>query len=94
VRHARPDVVAFERAVIQLPEVVYSHHVTGNFDYLLQQLAVDRRFTATFGARLKDALDLDSLRDDLAQVIHQTLAPAHISVWSAAPGRVLDRVDN
>ncbi len=64
------------------------------------QLAVDRRFNrarydaeqtaAAFAARLKDAIDLDSLRDDLAQVIHQTLAPAHISVWSAAPGRVLD----
>ncbi len=67
------------------------------------QLAVDRRFNrarydaeqtaAAFGARLKDAMDLDSLRDDLAHVIHQTLAPAHISVWSAAPGRVLDRVE-
>lgn len=36
VRHARADVVAFERAVVQLPEVVHTHHVTGNFDYLLQ----------------------------------------------------------
>ena len=36
VRHARPDVAAFERAVVQLPEVVYTHHVTGNYDYLLQ----------------------------------------------------------
>lgn len=36
VRHARRDVVAFERAVVKLPEVVYCHHVTGNYDYLLQ----------------------------------------------------------
>ncbi|MEV0288788.1 MULTISPECIES: Lrp/AsnC family transcriptional regulator [unclassified Kribbella] len=36
VRHARVDVVAFEQAVVELPEVVYCHHVTGNFDYLLQ----------------------------------------------------------
>jgi Lrp/AsnC family transcriptional regulator, leucine-responsive regulatory protein len=36
VRHARREVVAFERAVIQLPEVAHTHHVTGNFDYLLQ----------------------------------------------------------
>jgi Lrp/AsnC family transcriptional regulator, leucine-responsive regulatory protein len=36
VRHARDDVAAFERAVIWLPEVVYAHHVTGNYDYLLQ----------------------------------------------------------
>jgi Lrp/AsnC family leucine-responsive transcriptional regulator len=37
VRHARADVVAFETAVIRLPEVVvHTHHVTGNYDYLLQ----------------------------------------------------------
>ena len=41
MRHARADVVAFERAVIQLPEVVYSHHVTGNYDYLLQVEVAD-----------------------------------------------------
>ena len=32
---------AFERAVIQLREVVYSHHVTGNYDYLLQVEVAD-----------------------------------------------------
>jgi Lrp/AsnC family leucine-responsive transcriptional regulator len=36
IRHARADVVAFERAVVQVPEVIYTHHVTGNYDYLLQ----------------------------------------------------------
>ena len=41
MRHARADVVAFERAVIQLREVVYSHHVTGNYDYLLQVEVAD-----------------------------------------------------
>ena len=41
VRHARADVVAFERAVIRLPEVVHSHHVTGNYDYLLQVEVAD-----------------------------------------------------
>lgn len=35
-RHIRADVTAFERTVTQLPEVAYCHHVTGNFDYLLQ----------------------------------------------------------
>jgi Lrp/AsnC family leucine-responsive transcriptional regulator len=35
VRHGRTDVLAFERAVIRLPEVVHCHHVTGNYDYLL-----------------------------------------------------------
>ena len=55
------------------------------------QKAVDRRFNrarydadktvAPFAAHLKDAVDLDSVRDDLAGVVHQTLEPAHVSVW-------------
>jgi hypothetical protein len=55
------------------------------------QLAVDRRFNrarydadqtvAAFAARLKDAVDLDSVRDDLAGVVQQALEPAHLSVW-------------
>lgn len=34
LRHSRADVVAFERAVVRLPEVVHTHHVTGNYDRL------------------------------------------------------------
>jgi hypothetical protein len=55
------------------------------------QKAVDRRFNrarydadqtvAAFAARLKDAVDLDSVRDDLAGVVHQALEPSHVSVW-------------
>ena len=55
------------------------------------QLMVDRRFNrarydadqtvAAFAARLKDAVDLDSVRDDLATVVQQALEPAHLSVW-------------
>jgi drug/metabolite transporter (DMT)-like permease len=55
------------------------------------QQAVDRRFNrarydadqtvAAFAARLKDAVDLDSVRDDLAGVVNRALEPAHISVW-------------
>ena len=55
------------------------------------QTMVDRRFNrarydadqtvAAFAARLKDAVDLDSVRDDLAGVVNQTLEPAHISMW-------------
>jgi hypothetical protein len=55
------------------------------------QRAVDRRFNrarydadktvAAFAARLNDAVDLDSVRDDLAGVVHQALEPAHASVW-------------
>ena len=55
------------------------------------QLMVDRRFNrarydadrtvAAFAARLKDAVDLDSVRDDLAGVVQEALEPAHVSVW-------------
>jgi ABC-type bacteriocin/lantibiotic exporter with double-glycine peptidase domain len=55
------------------------------------QQVVDRRFNrarydaeqtvAAFAVRLKDAVDLDSVRDGLAGVVNQTLEPAHISVW-------------
>jgi len=55
------------------------------------QHVVDRRFNrarydadqtvAAFAARLKDAVDLDSARDDLAGVVQQALEPAHLSVW-------------
>lgn len=41
MRHSRADVLAFERAVVRLPEVVHSHHVTGNYDYLLQVEVAD-----------------------------------------------------
>ncbi len=55
------------------------------------QLRVDRWFNrarydadqmvAVFAARLKDTVDLDSVRDDLAGVVHQALEPAHVSAW-------------
>jgi hypothetical protein len=55
------------------------------------QRAVDRRFNrarydadqivAAFAARLKDPVDPDSVRDDLAGVVHQTLEPACVMVW-------------
>jgi hypothetical protein len=55
------------------------------------QLRVDRWFNRTrydadqtiavFAARLKDTVDLDSVRDDLATVVNQALEPAHVSVW-------------
>jgi hypothetical protein len=30
---------------------------------------------------LKDAVDLDSVRDDLTGVVQQALEPAHLSIW-------------
>ncbi len=60
------------------------------------QRAVDRRFNRTrydadqtvaaFAARLKDAVDLDTVRDDLAGTVHQALEPAHVSVWISQRG--------
>jgi hypothetical protein len=57
------------------------------------QRAVDRRFNrarydadqtvAAFAARLKDAVDLDTVRADLANVVHQALEPAHVSLWTS-----------
>ena len=55
------------------------------------QRVVDGRFNrarydaeatvAVFAAQLKDVVDLDSLRDDLASAVHKALEPAHLSVW-------------
>ena len=55
------------------------------------QRAVDRRFNrarydadqavTAFAAQLKNAVDLESVRDDLAQVVSRALEPAHLSVW-------------
>jgi hypothetical protein len=60
------------------------------------QRAVDRRFNrarydadqtvAAFAARLKDAVDLDTVRDDLTGAVHQALEPAHVSVWISQRG--------
>ena len=55
------------------------------------QHVVDRRFNrarydadrivAAFASRLKDEVDLDSIRDDLAGAVQRALEPAHASVW-------------
>ena len=55
------------------------------------QRAVDRRFNrarydadrvvAAFAAGLKDAVDVDSVRDDLVGAVQQALEPTHLSLW-------------
>ena len=60
------------------------------------QQVVDRRFNrarydadqtvAAFAAHLKDAVDLDSVRDDLAAAVQQALEPARLSVWISQRG--------
>jgi hypothetical protein len=57
------------------------------------QHAVDRRFNraryeadqtvAAFAGRLRDAVDLDAVRDDLAGVVQGALEPAHLALWTA-----------
>jgi len=55
------------------------------------QRAVDRRFNRArydaeavvtgFTARLRQTIDLDTLRSDLADVAYEAFQPAHVSVW-------------
>ncbi|MFY9931293.1 MAG: hypothetical protein WAK82_25175 [Streptosporangiaceae bacterium] len=55
------------------------------------QRAVDRRFNrirydadqtvAAFATRLKGAVDLGTVTNDLAGVVDHALEPAHVSVW-------------
>ena len=59
------------------------------------QHQVDRRFNrarydadqdaAAFAARLKDTVDLNSVRDDLTGIVSRALEPAHVSVWISRP---------
>jgi hypothetical protein len=59
------------------------------------QSRVDRRFNrvrydadqiaAAFAARLKDTVDLSSVRDDLTGIVSRALEPAHVSVWISRP---------
>ena len=51
MRHARAEVAAFERAVVKLPEVVHTNHVTGNYDYLLQVEVAELAAYEDFHAR-------------------------------------------
>ena len=56
------------------------------------QRRVDRRFNrarydadqtvAAFAARLKDAVELDTVCGDLARVVQAALEPSHVSVWT------------
>jgi hypothetical protein len=60
------------------------------------QRVVDRRFNrarydadqtiAAFAGQLKEAVDLDTVRDDLAAAVQQALEPAHLSVWISQQG--------
>ena len=62
------------------------------------QTVIDRRFyrgkydaqktLQDFGARLRDEVDLDTLRGDLVAVVEETLKPEHVSFWLRPSGRM------
>ena len=68
------------------------------------QRIVDRRFNrarydadrmvAQFAARLKDSVDLDTVRIDLAGIVHRALEPTHATVWVSHPGTPSPRGDD
>jgi hypothetical protein len=60
------------------------------------QHAVDRRFNrerydaeavvAAFTGRLRQIIDLDTVREDLVGAVHEAFQPAHVSVWLPGTG--------
>jgi hypothetical protein len=61
------------------------------------QRTVDRRFNrtrynaemvvASFSARLRQTVDLDTMQAELLGTVHDAFQPAHVSIWSAEEGR-------
>ena len=64
MRHARTDVEAFERAVVELSEVQSTYHVAGSYDHILQVEVADvpayERFHAHRLANLPSVAALNS----------------------------------
>ena len=46
-RHHRDHIVAFEQAVLAIPEVLDCHHMTGEFDFLLRVVVANRKALET-----------------------------------------------
>jgi len=41
---------------------------------------------AAFTARLRQTVDLDTVRSDLVGVVHEAFQPTHVSVWLSGAG--------
>jgi hypothetical protein len=90
------EVLGFHRSTVAVAAATLAAAALFNPLRRRVQLRVDRRFNrarydadqtvAAFAARLKDTVDMDSVRDDLAGVVNQALEPALVSVWINEPG--------
>jgi Lrp/AsnC family transcriptional regulator, leucine-responsive regulatory protein len=74
VRHSRTEVVAFERAVVELPEVLHTYHVAGNYDYILQVEVADLPAYEDFHAHR--LATLPSVAAVTSYLTMKTLSPA------------------
>jgi len=61
--------------------------VQGFVDRLFYRCKYDAAKTLeTFTSKLRNETDLDSLGDDLAGVVRETVQPTHVSLWMREPG--------